>query len=56
MPFESKAQRRRFYADPRLRKYAAEWEGATKHPLPERKRTGGHHKKAVRKALEKQMR
>jgi hypothetical protein len=29
VPFVSKAQRRKFYADPKLRKYAAEFEAAT---------------------------
>jgi hypothetical protein len=37
MPFASKAQQRRFFADPRLQKYAKEWAKGTdfKH-LPER--------------------
>lgn len=29
MPFKSQAQRRKFHADPKLRKYAAEFEKAT---------------------------
>ena len=29
MPFKSQAQRRKFYADPKLRKFAPEWEAAT---------------------------
>jgi hypothetical protein len=37
LPFVSKAQRRKFYADERLHKYIAEYEAATpKGPLPER--------------------
>lgn len=29
MPFKSQAQRAKFYADPKLKKYAAEFEAAT---------------------------
>jgi hypothetical protein len=29
MPFVSKAQQRKFYSDPKLRKFAAEWSAAT---------------------------
>lgn len=39
MPYESKAQQRKFHADPRLRKYAAEYDAATNFKnLPERKK------------------
>lgn len=39
MPFKSQAQRRKFYADPKLRKYAPEFEAATKgKKLPKRVR------------------
>jgi hypothetical protein len=39
MPFQSKAQQRKFFADPRLRKYAKEWAAATPSikSLPEHK-------------------
>lgn len=38
MPFKSKAQRAKFYADPKLRKFAPEFEAATPKGkrLPER--------------------
>jgi len=38
MPYRSKAQMRKFHSDPKLRKYAAEWDAATPNPkkLPER--------------------
>jgi len=29
MPYKSKAQQRKFHADPKLRKYAAEFDAAT---------------------------
>ena len=36
MPFVSQAQRAKFYSDPKLRKYASEWEAATPEgKLPE---------------------
>jgi hypothetical protein len=48
MPFRSQAQRRLFHSDPKLKKYAPQWEADTPHdrPLPERLRvprmTGRH--------------
>ncbi len=37
MPFKSQAQRAKFYSDPKLRKYAPEFEAATgKKKLPKR--------------------
>ena len=48
MPFRSEAQRRKFYSDPKLRKYVAEFEAATpKGKLPERVGKKGlkHHLK-----------
>lgn len=37
MPYLSRAQARRFHADPKLRKYAKEWDQATDFSkLPER--------------------
>lgn len=49
MPFKSEAQRRKFYADPKLRKYIPEFEAATpKGKLPDhvKKRLAkhAHHK------------
>lgn len=44
MPFRSQAQRAKFYATPKLRKYIPEFEAATKGKLPAR------IKKAVKKA------
>jgi hypothetical protein len=40
MPFRSKAQMRKFYSDPRLRKYAKKWSRHTRSTkrLPERAR------------------
>ena len=39
MPFKSQAQRRKFYATPKLRKYIPEYEAATKgKKLPKRAR------------------
>lgn len=40
MPFVSQAQRRKFYADPELRRYAPEFEAATPkgQKLPQRAR------------------
>ena len=35
MPFLSKAQRRKFYSDPNLRRYIPEFEKGTKKHLPE---------------------
>ena len=36
-PFKSKAQRRKFYSDPKLKRYIPEFESATKgKKLPER--------------------
>jgi hypothetical protein len=43
MPYVSDAQRRKFHADPKLRKYAAEYDAASKGmKLPERVRRGTH--------------
>lgn len=41
MPFRSKAQQRKFFADPKLRKHAKKWARHTKSmkALPERKRS-----------------
>lgn len=38
MPFKSKAQRRKFFSDPKLKKYAKEWAAETPKGkrLPER--------------------
>lgn len=37
MPFKSKAQRRKFYSDPKLQRYIPEFEAATKgKKLPEK--------------------
>ena len=37
MPFKSKAQRRKFYSDPKLHRFIPEFEKATKNKkLPER--------------------
>lgn len=38
MPFKSKAQRRKFYSDPKLRRYIPEFESSTpkNKKLPER--------------------
>lgn len=47
MPYSSKAQARKFHADPKLRKYAAEYDAATDFSdLPERVK---HAKKQVAK-------
>ena len=42
MPFKSQAQRRKFYSDPKLRKYAAEFQAATgNRKLPKRVKPKG---------------
>ena len=49
MPYASKAQARKFHADPKLRKYAAEYDAATDFShLPDRVK---HAKKAIHKHL-----
>ena len=52
MPFKSLAQQRRFFADPRLRKYAKEWAKGTdfKH-LPERIGPVKDHKRRIAERL-----
>ncbi len=32
MPYKSKAQMKKFHSDPKLKKYAPEWDKATKNP------------------------
>jgi hypothetical protein len=48
MPYASLAQARKFHADPKLRKYAAEYDAATdfKH-LPERAKKKHKHRRSV---------
>jgi hypothetical protein len=57
MPFKSEAQRRKFYADPRLRKHAKKWEAHTPqgklpsrlHPADKGKTKRGARKEALRR-------
>jgi hypothetical protein len=53
LPFKSKAQRRKFYADPRLRKHIPEWETTKKLPerlhTPEKRTKRGRRKEALRR-------
>lgn len=62
MPYASEAQRRKFHADPKLQKYTAEFDAASKgkklpervHPKPEvhhgHQHLDGHAKKALKHA------
>jgi len=54
MPYASKAQQRKFHADPKLRKYAAEFDAATEaaggfKSLPERAANARHKRKKARR-------
>ena len=51
MPFKSKAQARKFYSDPKLRKYADEWAAETPNikSLPERKKPMAKKKRGAKK-------
>ena len=47
MPYVSMAQARKFHSDPKLKKYAAEWDAATQaaggfYKLPQYKKTKRH--------------
>lgn len=58
MPFVSQAQRKKFHADPKLRKYAQEFEAATpkgkklpEHVAHKKKAASSRHRSAIKKFM-----